>query len=178
MLSFIISNLLIIPSIVMGSVSPYTADIVQEPKEIKSQTLFSFGYVEPENRDSVQSAMQLTANTYYAFDAATDGIVGTAMSLRGVPYVFAGSAPSGFDCSGFTAYVYGKNGIQLPHSASAQAGMGIVVSEDQATPGDLVYMPGHIGIWLAPGVMIDSAEYGTVVDVRKIWGTPQIIHIG
>ncbi len=101
------------------------------------------------------------------------GIVGIAQSMFGVPYVYGGSSPSGFDCSGFTSWVYRHAGISIPRTASAQQASATRVSSPQ--PGDLVffgYPAYHVGIYVSPGRMIDAQRPGTVVGYHSIWTTP------
>jgi cell wall-associated NlpC family hydrolase len=97
-------------------------------------------------------------------------IVNIARGLLGIPYVYGGESLSGFDCSGFTQYVYRKAGISIPRTASAQQAAAARVSNPQ--PGDLVffgYPAWHVGIYVGNGMMIDSAHSGTVTDVRPIY---------
>jgi cell wall-associated NlpC family hydrolase len=98
-------------------------------------------------------------------------VVEVAEKYRGVPYVFGGESPSGFDCSGLTAYVYAQFGISLPHSAAAQGQMGTKIARSAAKPGDLVVMDGgsHVGIFLGGGRMIDAPEPGRVVSNDAIY---------
>lgn len=101
------------------------------------------------------------------------GIVGIAQSMMGVPYVYGGSTPSGFDCSGFTSWVYRQAGISIPRTASQQQAAGTRVSNPQ--PGDLVffgYPAYHVGIYVSPGRMIDAQRPGTVIGYHSIWTTP------
>jgi cell wall-associated NlpC family hydrolase len=101
-------------------------------------------------------------------------VVAVAKKYQGVPYRYGGADPSGFDCSGFTQYVYAQFGVSLPHSSSRQgqgAGGGAVIAPSAALPGDLVVMDGggHVGIYLGGNMMIDSPKPGTVVEVRPIY---------
>jgi cell wall-associated NlpC family hydrolase len=100
-----------------------------------------------------------------------DQVVAVALQYQGVPYRYGGSDPSGFDCSGFTQFVYAQFGVSLPHSSSRQAAGGAQISPADALPGDLVAMDGggHIGIYLGGGMMIDAPRPGTVVNVRPIY---------
>ncbi|WP_347350927.1 C40 family peptidase [Intrasporangium sp.] len=101
------------------------------------------------------------------------GIVGIAQSMFGVPYVYGGSSPSGFDCSGFTSWVYRQAGVSIPRTASAQQSAAARVSSPR--PGDLVffgYPAYHVGIYVSPGRMIDAQRPGTTVGNHSIWTTP------
>jgi cell wall-associated NlpC family hydrolase len=100
-----------------------------------------------------------------------DQVVAVAMQYQGVPYRYGGSNPSGFDCSGFTQFVYAQFGVSLPHSSSRQSSGGAQISPADALPGDLVVMDGggHIGIYLGGGMMIDAGTPGTVIRVRAIY---------
>lgn len=100
-----------------------------------------------------------------------------AQKYIGIPYRAYGYTPeTGFDCSGFTMYVYGLYGVSLPHLASAQAALGTEVPESEALPGDLVLMPGHIGFWVSPGRMLDSPTEGKSIGIRKIWASSYTIY--
>lgn len=104
---------------------------------------------------------------------AASGIVAIASRYIGVPYVFGGSSPAGFDCSGLTQYVYAKAGISIPRTASAQARAMRHVSNPQ--PGDLVYFGSpahHIGIYVGGGKMIAAPYPGQNVRLQPIWDTP------
>jgi cell wall-associated NlpC family hydrolase len=101
------------------------------------------------------------------------GIVGIAQSLMGIPYVWGGSTTSGFDCSGFTSYVYRQAGITIPRTAGAQKRATTPVSSPR--PGDLVffgYPVYHVGIYVSPGTMIDAQRPGTTIGYHSIWTTP------
>jgi peptidoglycan DL-endopeptidase CwlO len=101
------------------------------------------------------------------------GIVGIAKSLFGVPYVYGGRTPNGFDCSGFTSYVYRQAGITIPRTASAQKAAATPVSSPR--PGDLVffgYPVYHVGIYVSPGTMIDAQRPGTTIGYHSIWTKP------
>ncbi|MCU1605938.1 MAG: Cell wall-associated hydrolase, invasion-associated protein, partial [Modestobacter sp.] len=101
-----------------------------------------------------------------ASSGAGRAAVNSAMAQIGDPYVWAAAGPDAFDCSGLTQFAYAAAGIALPHSSSAQAGMGQAVSRDQLQPGDLIgfYSPvSHIGIYIGNGQMVHAPTSGDVV---------------
>jgi peptidoglycan DL-endopeptidase CwlO len=103
-------------------------------------------------------------------DARYGGVVGIAMQFLGVPYVWGGASPSGFDCSGLIMYVYAQVGVSLPHHAASQYGMGSPVSRDQLQAGDLVFFNGlgHAGIYIGGGQFIHAPHTGDVVKISNL----------
>ncbi len=106
--------------------------------------------------------------------AATTGqdIVNYAKQFQGVPYVYGGTTPSGFDCSGFVQYVY-RNcaGIELPRDTYGQITKGTPVSQSNLQPGDLVFPhTGHVGIYVGNGQMIHAPKSGDVVKIAPVYG--------
>ncbi len=98
-------------------------------------------------------------------------VVGIALQYLGVPYVWGGSSPStGFDCSGFTSYVYAQVGVYLPHHAASQYSMGTAVPYDQLAPGDLVFFSGlgHVGIYIGGGQFVHAPHTGDVVRISSL----------
>jgi cell wall-associated NlpC family hydrolase len=100
------------------------------------------------------------------------GVVGIAMRYLGVPYVWGGSTPRGFDCSGLVSYVFAQIGVSLPHSSYSQFGMGTAVSISQLQPGDLVFFTGasHVGIYIGGGQFIHAPHTGDVVKISSLSG--------
>ncbi|HCH49019.1 MAG TPA: peptidoglycan endopeptidase [Glutamicibacter sp.] len=86
------------------------------------------------------------------------GIAATAAKYVGVPYVWGGNGPSGWDCSGFVKYVYAQHGINIARGTSAILGSGQFVRTSNPKPGDLVFQNGggHVGIYLGGGQMIGA----------------------
>ena len=81
-------------------------------------------------------------------------LVSYALQYQGAPYVYGGNTPAGWDCSGFTQFVYARFGIQLPHPSGMQATVGTPVTDPQ--PGDLMANAGHAGIYIGNGLMIHA----------------------
>jgi cell wall-associated NlpC family hydrolase len=96
-----------------------------------------------------------------------------AQRLIGIPYRYGGTSPeSGFDCSGFVRYVYGRLGIALPHSSYADFGLGRPVEEQALRPGDLVFFDGvgHVGLYVGDGRFIHAPHTGTSVQTTVLAG--------
>ena len=97
----------------------------------------------------------------------------TALKYRGVPYVFGGATPAGFDCSGFVMYVYAQYGISVAHSVHMIDDAGTRISEADAEPGDLVVFndESHIGFYAGDGEILHAPNTGGVVRVQKLWSS-------
>ena len=95
-----------------------------------------------------------------------DQIAAAARKFLGNRYVYGGTTPSGFDCSGFTQYVYRQFGVNLPRTSGAQRSAGRSVSRSEIRPGDLLTFSGHVGIYVGDGVMVHAANpsRGVVTD--------------
>jgi len=114
------------------------------------------------------SAAELAANPVYG-SADPASLYSVAQQYLGVPYVYGGATPAGFDCSGLVQYVYAQFGISLPHSSASQGAAGTQIPESQAVPGDLVVMDGHIGFYAGGGMILHAPYEGTVVRIQPIW---------
>lgn len=136
--------------------------------------------VERANAAAAASSASQPSTPAPPISANAGGIVGTAQSMLGVPYVFGGATPAGFDCSGFTQWVFAQHGISLPRIAGAQASVGSPVAIADAQPGDLVVWGGHTGIYVGNDTMIHAPTAGKTVSyvsfsgMIRAMGTPQI----
>jgi cell wall-associated NlpC family hydrolase len=98
-------------------------------------------------------------------------VINTALAQVGAPYVWAGASPGGFDCSGLTLYAFASVGVNLPHSAEAQYGLGQHVDRAHLQPGDLVffYSPiSHVGLYIGNGMMVHARTFGMPVAVVPV----------
>jgi peptidoglycan DL-endopeptidase CwlO len=130
---------------------------------------------------TVEVASEAPAEAAAPVPASASGsaILDVAGRYVGVPYVSGGTTPDGFDCSGFTSYVFAQLGINLPRTSGAQAAAGTVVSRADAQPGDLIYSPGHIAIYAGGNSQIDAPRPGKTIQFREIWqSNPTFIRIG
>jgi cell wall-associated NlpC family hydrolase len=112
--------------------------------------------------------------------AAAGSVVEFAMQFVGAPYVWGGSSPKGFDCSGFTRYVYNRFGLSLPHSSAGQysTAYGTMISNpDELRPGDIVFFVNtykrgisHVGIYVGDGNVVQAMSPKLGVGVANING--------
>ncbi len=99
-------------------------------------------------------------------ESSNNNIVQNALSLQGIPYVFGGMSLKGFDCSGFTKYVFSVSGITLSRSSFEQYASGTSVSKSQLEPGDLVFFStyssgaSHVGIYIGAGQFVHASNSG------------------
>ncbi len=114
------------------------------------------------------------ASTPEADKTLAEKIVDYAYTYLGVPYVYGGESPDGFDCSGFTQYVYSYFGYSLNRTSNDQYENGVYVAIDDLQLGDLVFFSsnvkpiGHVGIYVGEGYFIHATSPGDVVRVTDL----------
>ena len=162
---------------------------------LESQIQLTENQIKQIEQETAQ-AQSLVQNTTYI--AQTDknlqtvniqSLLNYAESYMGTPYVWGGTSPSGFDCSGFTQYVFAHFGVNLYRTSEEQFAQGLSVPESQLALGDLVffstYAPGasHVGIYIGNNLMVDAQDFGVSIDniTNSYWGPKylgarQIVH--
>ncbi|MFD3157643.1 C40 family peptidase [Haloimpatiens sp. FM7330] len=114
-----------------------------------------------------------TYSSSITYSKTGNSIVNYSYRFLGRPYVWGGSGPSVFDCSGFTAYVYRKLGVSLPHYTVSQANLGKTVSRSNLRAGDLVFFNtsgrlSHVGIYIGGGNFIHASSGSHKVTVSNL----------
>jgi cell wall-associated NlpC family hydrolase len=139
----------------------------------------AFGAVLANQVGGSRSASSFTGDVPARLPAGLAPAVDLAQRHLGVPYVWGGESPSGFDCSGLVQYVYGQLGVDLPRTAAEQARVGQpVASLADARPGDLLAFHDpvdHIGIYAGNGLMVVAPKTGDVVKVQAVYDEPTAI---
>ena len=121
------------------------------------------------NNVAAQASTQQTSDTSVAPAAKYGSVVGYALSFQGVPYVYGGTSPSGFDCSGLVQYVFAAFGKQLPRTAKEKKAVCTPISESQLQPGDLVFWGvTHVGIYIGGGNFVHAPTTGDHVKVTSM----------
>ncbi len=147
------------------------AEKERKEKEAKEKAAKEAAKKAKEKAKSSKSSKTSDANPASSSKGAS--IVATAKKYLGVKYVYGGSSPSGFDCSGLVKYVCAKNGISLSRTSAAQANQGKAVSWNNLQPGDLLFFAKngrvhHVGIYVGGGQMIHAPHTGDVVRYASI----------
>ncbi|MBC2582037.1 C40 family peptidase [Clostridium sp. DJ247] len=124
--------------------------------------------------DDIRKAAPKVNLSRGAAPISNGNVIAYASNFLGTPYVWGGTSPSpGFDCSGFTQYVYAHFGVSLGRTTYDQINNGTSVSRDQLQPGDLVFFgtssnPHHMGIYIGDGAYIHAPRTGDVIKVSPM----------
>ncbi|QAA31360.1 NlpC/P60 family protein [Clostridium manihotivorum] len=103
-------------------------------------------------------------------DNRGQNVIDYAKNFLGTPYAYGGTTPRGFDCSGFTQYVYNNFGQTIGRTTYNQVNSGQAVSRDNLKPGDLVFTdPGHVGMYVGDNQMIHAPYPGAKIRIEGIW---------
>ncbi|MBC7254030.1 MAG: C40 family peptidase [Actinobacteria bacterium] len=162
------------------------AGVTQRIREIEARMreLFrdAFYVASPGYREYLGSATALSSpfGTYLrsALYGAGEAVVREASKYLGVPYVYGGATPGGFDCSGLVQYVFRKFGVELPHYTVTQAQRGTPVRREELRPGDVIFFGEnggrgflyHVGIYIGNNRFIHAPHTGDVVKVSLLEG--------
>lgn len=128
-------------------------DAARKQQEEQSQAASRSAMREALPQSQPQQGVNLPAS------ASGSEVAKFALQFQGVPYVWGGTTTAGWDCSGFTSYVFRQFGVNLPHQSEAQRAYGTLVSNPE--PGDLMWMPGHVGIYIGNGMMVHASTLST-----------------
>jgi len=155
------------PSAAQAPLAPQTFGKIGFTGVVKPKPVVVKRAVAPVSRSTTRSPIAATSTPASASTAKTGGLLSIAASLAGIYYIYGGTTTAGFDCSGYTQYVFAKVGISLPRTAEQQRQATTPVTNPQ--PGDLVFFGSpahHVGIYAGNGTMWDSEQTGTAIALR------------
>ena len=151
-------------SIIVGAVLSDGSEVYSLPVD------FTYNY----KKNTTVLSTELRKDYAESASPAAKSVIDMAETFLGTPYVWGGTTPDGFDCSGFVQYVYGKCGYSITRTTYTQwENDGVRVSREELKPGDLVYFgygdsPSHVGLYVGKGMMIHSPRTGDVVKYTTI----------
>lgn len=152
------------------SPAPQQAETTNTPTPVRTQSQANTSV----SRGTVSHQASAPASSQSA------AVISTAKRYLGVSYVWGGTTPSGFDCSGFTQYVFAQHGISLPRISRDQFNTGTPVSFNNLQPGDLIFFSldqdrviDHVGIYIGGGQFINasSSKGVTIYSLGSYWNS-------
>lgn len=160
---------------VTGVVTNVTWRALKKAKEKKGRSLSALKVVklpEPSANNPPNNSATTTVPYGKTLISGSQGnaIVSTAQKFLGVQYVFGGTTPKGFDCSGLVQYVFKMNGVTIPRLADEQYKLGKKVNRNQLVAGDLVFFTtyeagaSHCGIYIGDGKFLHASSHGVRID--------------
>lgn len=147
----------------VATAQPAKVAVAQSAKVVAQPTKPEKAQAPQSNTKPVQVAV---APKQQVSRSDNSSLVENALSLTGVPYVYGGTSRSGFDCSGFTQYVYKGSGTSLPRTSATQYNVGSSVKRAELQQGDLVFFatynsgPSHVGIYIGGESFIHASNSG------------------
>ena len=153
-------------AVTYNGVSGYVASqyvLICSPAKISAADKSAETPAETPAKTPAETPVETPAETPAASASGSD-VVSIAQQYLGTPYVYGGAAPGGFDCSGFTTYVFSQVGVSLPHGATSQLSRGTEVSRSDLQPGDLVFfqdygaVASHVGIYIGGDQFIHASS--------------------
>ncbi len=147
---------------VSGKEGYISASLLSDKKQETSRAMETPRKVEENKQQETSNVANTVATTTNSVNSSGTSVVDKAKSYIGSSYVYGGSSPSGFDCSGFTSYIYKQYGINLNRTASGQYSNGTAVDRSNLQPGDLIMFGksgiNHVGIYIGDGKMVHAAN--------------------
>lgn len=149
--------------------------VVQITETLDGWYQIEAGYISADYVELIDAAEAAAATASATASSAGAQVVAYAKQYLGCPYVYGGSTPRGFDCSGFTSYIYSNFGVKLSHSGSAQRSAGKAVAAGNMQPGDLVFFAqtssgriSHVGIYIGGNQFIHASSPSTGVIISSM----------
>lgn len=138
---------------------PAASTTVETPTETPADTTVSETPAVPPADTATDTPAAEPVTTPVTGTVDGSSVAALAQQYLGVPYVYGGSSPSGFDCSGFTMYIFSQVGIKLPHGATSQLSYGTAVSRSELQPGDLVFFQDYGAVASHAGIYIGGDQF-------------------